>query len=144
MCNYYSKNNDVGNGIILCDDIKNNKIKEEYQKRSEVSLTKLNNYISFFSDKNLAILVLDINGAEGIAIENGFQLILRYHIPYIYLNFNPDLLREYGTDPELLLQKLINNGYKIYINDFLNKDSYSIKKVMENNSSNLILYLVYQ
>jgi len=143
-CNYYSKNNSIGGGMILCHEIKNQDIKNEYNKIGEVYLTKLSIFIPYLLNKHLALMKIDTQGAEGIVIENGIELISKYHIPYIYLNFNPVFLKEHGTNPVNLLSKFINNGYKIYLNDFLSEKSYSINDVMKSVKTDLILYLVYE
>lgn len=116
-------------------------MKDEYEKVFEVSLTKLNNYIPYLSDKKLVLMIIDIQGSEEIPIESGIELILKYHIPYILLIFNNELLKEYGIQPENFIEKLINNGYKIYMNGSLMK---RINRITTNNKSNIILYLKYE
>lgn len=143
-CNYYSKNNNIGGGMILCHETKNQTIKNDYKKRGEVQVVKLSSFIPYLLNKHLAMMKIDTQGAEEIVIESGIELIIKYHIPYIYLNFNPLLLKEHGTNPVQFLLKLINNGYKIYLEDFFSKRPSSINEIMKSLRNNIILYLVYE
>ena len=49
------------------------------------------------------MIKIDIKGAEGKAFENGIDLIKKYHVPFIYLEFSPLLLRNKNTDPQLFI-----------------------------------------
>jgi len=76
-CYIYSYNINLGNGIVICNekDFANN----TYNMNEEIVLTKLSNYISFFKNKNLAMIKMDIEGLEGKAIQSGIELyILEY------------------------------------------------------------------
>ena len=139
--NYYSKRDNIGNGMVLGNDIKDTKIRYAYEKISEVYTTRLNNYETYLSDKTIVLMIIDIQGSEAIAIESGIELIMKYHIPYIILNYNPTLLKIHGTDPDTLLQKLVNNGYKIYKNGKLLKN---INNIDYGDKFDIILYLVYE
>ena len=83
----HTKSN-FGNSILICDE-KINKIYKNNYLIEEISFTKLNNYISFLSDKNLALIKIDIEGSEEKAIISGKDLIIKYHIPFIYMEFTP-------------------------------------------------------
>ena len=67
----------------------------------EIKLTKLKYYIEFLKHKYLALIKLDIEGSEGKAIKGGIDLIIKYHIPFIFMEFNPKLLKKQGTEPTL-------------------------------------------
>ena len=54
-------------------------------------MTKLSNYISFLSNKNIALMSLNLDGSEEKAIIGGQALIIKYHIPFIYMKFIPKL-----------------------------------------------------
>ena len=84
ICNYFTHIESIGNGILLCDEKKENITIKDYHftKTFEVSLTKLSNFIPFLSSKNLALIKIDIEGAEGKVIEEGIELI---NIIFIYL-----------------------------------------------------------
>ena len=75
-------------------------------------MTKLSNYIPYFSDKNLALIKIDVEGSEGKVFEGGIELITKYHVPFIYIEFTPEALKLHGTDPIKFLQIFVDNGYK--------------------------------
>lgn len=134
-CDYYIHINNPGNGMIKCDKNKINNTfinfkNNRFRKIKEVSMTKLSNYIPYLSDKNLALIKIDIEGAEGKAIESGIDLITQYHVPFIIIEFTPIFLKEEGTDPYQLLKIFIDNGYYISLKGFLSKSYISIEKLM--------------
>ena len=59
-CDYYTQKNNIGNGIILCNKINNKKIKKNFIKINDVLLTKINNFIPYLSDKNIAFFLSKI------------------------------------------------------------------------------------
>ena len=91
-----------------------------FKKTFEIRLTKLSKFIPFLSDKNLALIKLDIEGAEGKVLEDAIELINKYHIPFIFTEFNPSLLKRHGTDPKKFIELFTKNGYKISYRGFLN------------------------
>ena len=129
-----------GNAIILCGD--NNKISNTKESLIEtVEFTKLSNYIPYLKQKNLAFIKIDVEGSEGKAIYSGIELITKYHIPFLFLEFNIDYLKMQGTDPKTLLEMFINNGYLISIEDFFCKSYSSIESLLRRTVSKL--YIVY-
>ena len=135
-CHIYSPSNNIGNGMINC----NEKVDEKIISNGEIILTKLSNYISFFKNKNLAMIKMDIEGSEGKAFESGIELITKYHVPFILMEYIPSFLRKYGTNPKTFLEMFINNGYKINVKNFFEKKNYDIKYLLKGNKS---LYIVY-
>ena len=130
-----------GNGIILCGD--NNKISgnsKEYLTES-VEFTKLSNYIPYLSKKNLALIKLDVEGSEGKVINSGIELITKYHVPFLFVEFTIDYLKMQGTDPKTLLEIFINNDYLISTYNFLSKRYSSIDDLLK--VSRADLYIVY-
>ena len=107
----------------------------------EIILTKLSNYISFFENRNLALIKMDIEGSEGKAFESGIELITKYHVPFIIMELVPKYLHLYGTDPQKFLEIFINNGYKINLLNFFEKKMYDIRNIIK--KSNINLYIVY-
>ena len=129
-----------GNAVILCGD--NNKISKTGESLTEtVEFTKLSNYIPYLSQKNLAFIKLDVEGSEGKVINSGIELITKYHIPFLFVEFNNDYLKMQGTDPKALLEIFINNGYSISTEDFFSKSYSSIESLLKTSSVNL--YIVY-
>ena len=140
-CNYYSQMDGIGNGILLCDENKN-KVKAAgfyFNKTFEVRLTKLSNFIPYLSNKNLALIKLDIEGGEGKAIEGGIELINKIHVPFIFSEFNPFLLKKHGTEPKKYLQSFIENGYKISKEGFFSKTFLNCDEIKHSGN----LYFIY-
>ena len=128
----------IGNAISS-NDAHNSNIKNYIKE--EIILTKLENYIPYLVNKNLALMKLDIEGSEGKAIESGKELITKYHIPFIFMEWTPKALKLKGTDPELFLKLFINNGYKISKKDFLSGEYCSFDEII--NVEVINLYIIY-
>ena len=137
VCHIYSPKNNIGNGLISCTE----KTNAKFINNGEIILTKLSNYISFFKDKNLAMIKIDIEGSEGKAFESGIELITKYHVPFIHLEFTPKYLSLYGTNPKKFLEMFINNGYKINLLNFFEKKIYDMKFLLRKHNINF--YIVY-
>ena len=73
---------------------------------------------------------MDIEGLEGKAFESGIEFITNYHVPFIFMEFNPNYLSRYETNPQEFLEMFINNGYKIKIKNFFEKTNYDIKSLI--------------
>ena len=128
----------IGNAISS-NDAYNSNIKNYIKE--EINLTKLEKYIPYLVNKNLALMKLDIEGSEGKAIESGKELITKYHIPFIFMEWTPKALKLKGTDPELFLKLFINNGYKISKKDFLSGEYCSFDEII--NVEVINLYIIY-
>ena len=139
-CNYYSQLGGIGNGILLCNEKKERITLDGFQwiKTFEVNIIKLSNFIPIIEGKNVVLIKLDIEGSEGLAIEDGIELISKYHVPYIFSEFSPDYLRMHGTDPKEFLELFIKNGYKISKEGFLNVSYISVDEVTRGN-----IYFIY-
>ena len=128
----------VGNAISS-NDAHNSNIKNYIKE--EIILTKLEKYIPYLVNKNLALMKLDIEGSEGKAIESGKELITKYHIPFIFMEWTPKALKLKGTDPEVFLKLFIDNGYKISKKDFLSGEYCSFDEII--NVEVINLYIIY-
>ena len=81
-----------GNAIILCGD--NNKISNTKESLSEtVEFTKLSYFVPYLSKKNLAFIKIDVEGSEGKVIYSGIELITKYYIPFLLIEFNIGYLK---------------------------------------------------
>ena len=109
--------------------------------KEDIKFSKLSDYIPYLSNKNLALIKLDIEGCEGKALEGGIDLIIKYHIPFIFMEWTPDLMKVKGSDPKLFLEMLENNGYKISIKDFLSKQFSSMEQLLKEKEINI--YIIY-
>jgi len=138
-CYIYSPKNNVGNGFVSCKKLSD----ENIVNNGIISLTKLSNYISFFMNKNLALIKMDIEGSEGKAFESGIELLTEYHVPFIIMEFSPKGLRSYGTDPKQFLEIFINNGYKINLLNFFETKVYDIEFFLKEIKEIGTIYIVY-
>ena len=146
ICDYYIHIKNPGNGMIICDKkkIKNKKLKNLFKKSSQVSLTKLSNFIPYLSKKNIALIKIDIEGAEGNSIESGIEMITKYHVPFFFIEFSPDFLKEHGTDPKKFIELFTDNGYKISIEGFLNTKYISFEELMKNIAFQKNCYFIHK
>ena len=142
-CDYYRDVDNIGNGMVLCDEVKNDEIKKEFSKVGEIFLTKLSNFMPFLSLRNLALIKIDVEGMEGKVIEGGIELIKRFHIPFILVEFTPRALIEHGTDPKKFLKIFLDNGYKMKTRGFFSEINVSINKIVDNVKELVNIYLVY-
>ena len=141
-CDYYAHRGNIGNGMILCDN--NTNINDEYIKTGETYLTKLSNYIEFLSTKNLVLIKMDIEGSEGKAIESGIELISKYHVPFIFLEFTPKLLEMHGIEPIKFLEIFEINGYKFAKKNFFDTNYYTKQEIIGKAKNIAInLFIIY-
>ena len=140
-CDLYTPKGNEGDITIFCE--KKDNLSSHLIKTGEIILTKLSNYIQFFSDKNLVLIKIDVEGGEGKVIEGGIEFITKYHVPLIFMEFFQKTLKLHDTDPEQLLQMFEKNGYKISPNSFFDTKYYSIDDIMRRGEKIINLYLVY-
>ena len=141
-CDLYNLKGNIGNGMIICDNVSENNSLKNLFKTGEIVLTKLSNYIPFIKN-NLVLIKMDVEGSEGKVIEGGIELITKYHIPFIVLEFTPSSLKLHGTDPNKFLQIFLNNGYNISPSKFLDKKKYTIDNIIKLVKSLINLYMTY-
>ena len=132
-CNYYSHINRIGNGAVLCNENETTTSAGglHLKKELEIKLTKLSNFLPYLSNKNIALIKLDIEGGEGKVIEDAIDLISKYHVPFIFSEFDPKYLEKQGTNPKKYLELFINNGYKISYKGFLNHNYITPEEINE-------------
>ena len=98
-CDHWIDKYNIGNGMIICNkNLSNNNLTKLFKKTKKVILTKLSNFIPYLSDKNIALIKIDIEGGEGKAFASGIDLISKYHVPFIFIEITPIYLKEHGTD----------------------------------------------
>jgi len=139
-CDYYENIGNKGNGMVLCHQ--RNDIPSFLQKKSVVILTKLKNFIPFLSEKKVAFMKIDVEGAEKDVILGGIELISKYHVPFIFLEFSPGLLKLHDSNNRNFLEIFENNGYKISISNFLDKNYVSIDYLLKTKGI-FNLYIIY-
>ena len=131
----------IGNAVILCGE-NVNIAKRNKNLTEEVEFTKLSNYFSFLSKKNIAFIKLDVEGSEGKVIESGIEFISKYHVPFLLVEFRNDYLKMQGTDPRKFLEMFENNGYVFSTVSFFPQNYMSIEALLEIKSTDL--YIVYK
>ena len=142
-CYLYNSSENIENGMMICENNISSPNHSQIKKGVEIQVTKLSNYIPFLSNKNLALIKMDVEGSEGKVIESGIELITKYHIPFIFLEFAPLALQSHGTDPKEFLQIFENNGYKISVVNFLDRRYSLIDDIIQQTKDLINLYIVY-
>ena len=89
----------------------------------------------------MALLKIDVEGSEGKVINSGIELITKYHIPFLFIEFRKDYLKMQETDPKLLLEIFVNNGYFLSSQSFICNRYSSIEEILSSYSNDL--YIVY-
>ena len=110
-----------------------------WKKTFEVPIIKLSDFIPYLVSKNLALIKLDIEGSEALVMQEALELITKYHVPYIYSEFNMAMITEHGNNPREYIKLFTNNGYKVSRDGFLSKNFISPEKV----SGIELLYFTY-
>ena len=95
------------------------------------------------SKKNLALIKIDVEGSEEKAIKSGIELISKYHIPFIFLEFSPEPLRNHGSEPKEFLKLFELNGYKFSQNNFFDTDYLTIDKIISMKIGVINLYIIH-
>ena len=122
-----------GDGITYCENLgKLNKIFDG-EIFDNIELTTLNRYIKFLTKNNLALIKIDVEGAEGNVIMGGKKLISEYHIPFIFMEYTKKYLEAHGTNVLEFLQFFENNGYKISMENFFSKKYISSLELINKN-----------
>ena len=86
---------------------------------------------------------IDVEGDEGKVIKGGQELISKYHIPFISMEFCVSFLQWHQTNVLEFLKLFENNGYKFSLVDFFSKKYISSEELIKNINNNN-LYVVYE
>ena len=143
-CNYYKDLYGFTNGMTLCNENKNKLILKRFKKVGKVSLTKLKNFIPYLSDKNIALIKIDVEGAEGKVIKSGIDLICKYHVPFIFIEFTPKFLIKHKTNPRKFINIFIDNGYRISLKGFLSKNYISVDELIKSTKFQINTYFIHK
>ena len=103
--------------------------------------TKLSKLIPDLNSTKIALIRIDLDAEGEKAIESGAELITKFHVPYIFMEFSLRPFKERETDPKQFLQFFKDNGYNFSLNGFLNTKTISIEKILENKIETINLYL---
>ena len=143
FCDYYKDIKNSKKNLILCDKSKEKNLDKDYIKIDTIKTNKLNNFIPLINDKRMTLLRFDLEYEGEMAIESGKELITKYHIPFVFIEFNMLMFALHETRPQDFLRFFTQNGYKISLNGFLTKQFISVEDIMKTNFVTINLYLVY-
>ena len=141
ICDLYTNKKNRGDGFVFCDS--KTKIPSYLTKKEEVSIIKLENYIPYLAKNNLGLIRIDVDGAEGKVIEGSIRLMSEYHVPFIYLKFNPEALKLHGTDPKSFLNIFNKYGYLFPSYNFFDDVYLSPDEVIKKTNGTYNLYIVH-
>ena len=133
--------------MVLCDNngtLKDKSTSRYFIKDSEVEITTLNTFMPYLSNKNIVLIKIDIEGNELEALKGGKELITKYHVPFVVLEFTPDLLNAIGSDQRELIHLFVDNGYKISLKSFLSKEFLNIDEFFIRAKSQVYCYFVHE
>ena len=116
---------------------------KDYTKIDTIKTNKLSNFIPLINDKRMTLLILDLEYEGEMALESGKELITKYHIPFVFIEFNMLMFALHETRPQDFLRFFIENNYKISLNGFLSNQFISVEDIMRTNFISINLYLVY-
>ena len=88
-------------------------------------------------------MVFDLEFEGEMMIKSGKDLITKFHIPFIFIEFNVEIFKIHGTDPKNFLYFFTKNGYKISLNGFLSNEFVTIENLFLSNFSTIYLYIKY-
>ena len=142
-CSYYKDFRALRKDIILCDKNKEKNLDNDYIKINTVRTNILNNFIPLINNKKLTLLILDLEYEGEIFLESENYLITKYHIPFIFIEFNMKMFSIHGTRPQDFLKIFSQNGYKISLNGFLSRKFISIEDIIKSTLSKINLYIIY-
>ena len=98
----------------------------------------------YLSNKNIVLIKIDIEGNELEALKGGKELITKYHVPFVVLEFTPELLNAIGSDQRELIHLFVDNGYKISLKSFLSKEFLNIDEFFIRAKSQVYCYFVHE
>ena len=142
-CGYYQDIKNSKKDLVICDLRKEDNFNIDYMKMDLVNSTNLGDFVPIINHKKIVLLRLDLEFEGENAIKSGIKLITKYHIPYIFIEFNFLIFSIHMTTAQEFFQFFIDNGYKISLNGFLTNDFIDIDELMIIRATRINLYFVY-
>ena len=133
ICDYYTVKDNVGDGMVLCNESKVSTTTKEFWKTGKIILTKLSNYLHYLSTKKIGLIKLDVEGAEEKVIKSGIELIKEIHVPFITAEYNQKLFKEQDTNPSEFIKLFLDNGYKMSDSGFFPTEYRSLEYILRKN-----------
>ena len=108
---YYYISSKILKSLILCDKTKEIiYLNSDNMKAQVIKTVTFSNFILLHTNKKLTILKFDLENEGEIAIEIGKDLITKYYIAYLFIEFNLLIFQLYETSPRefyLFLLKMV-------------------------------------
>ena len=143
FCDYYKDIKNSKKNLVLCDKSKEKNLDKDYIKIDRVKATKLSNFIPLITNKRVTLIRLDLEYEGEMAIMSGKELIHKYHIPYVFMEFNMLMFALHETRPQDFLRFFTENGYRISLKGFLSNEFISVEDIMRIKFITINLYLVF-
>jgi FkbM family methyltransferase len=143
FCDYYKDLKNAKKNLVLCDKSKEKNLDKDYIKIDRVKATKLSNFIPLITNKRVTLIRLDLEYEGEMAIMSGKELINKYHIPYVFMEFNMLMFALHETRPQDFLRFFTENGYRISLKGFLSNEFISVEDIMRIKFITINLYLVF-
>ena len=142
-CGYYQDIKNSKKDLVICDLRKEDNFDIDYMRMDFVNSTNLADFIPIINHKKITLLRLDLEFEGENAIKSGIELINKYHIPYIFIEFNFLIFPIHMTVAQEFFKIFIDNGYKISLNGFLTNDFIDIEELILTRTARINLYIVY-
>jgi FkbM family methyltransferase len=143
FCDYYKDLKNAKKNLVLCDKSKEKNLDKDYIKIDRVKSTSLSNFIPLITNKRVTLIRLDLEYEGEMAILSGKELIFKYHIPYVFMEFNMLMFALHETRPQDFLRFFTENGYRISLKGFLTDEFISVEDIMRIKFITINLYLVF-
>ena len=133
----------VGNGAIFCENRESNY--RAFDKYTDsIELTKLSRYNKYLLKNNLALIKIDVEGDEEKVIKGGKEIVTKFHVPFIMIEFDISILKFHQTNVLEFLKFFENNGYKFRLVGFLSKEYISSEELIKISTTNTNVFIVYE
>ena len=142
-CKIITANKNIGNGAIFCENTEKSDVYFLGDVYNNIELTKLSKYMKFLSEKNVALMKIDVEGYEPKVIKGGEEIITKYHIPFIAMEFDINFIQLHQINALEFLKIFENNGYKFSMVDFLSKKYISSEELIKR-KDNINIFAVYE
>lgn len=142
-CDYYKDVNNKKKDLIFCDKSKINNLDNDYKKIETVEMARLNDYLQYFDNRNVALVRIDLDAEGAKAIETGKILFSQFHVPYVFVEFNKKSFLERETHIDYFFKEFFDDGYKISFDGFFDNQRRTVEEIMNIEQDRISLYLTF-
>ena len=133
----------VGNGAIFCENRESNY--RAFDKYTDsIELIKLSRYNKYLLKNNLALIKIDVEGDEEKVIKGGKEIVTKFHVPFIMIEYDISMLKFHQTNVLEFLKFFENNGYKFSLVGFLSKEYISSEELIKISTTNTNVFIFYK